>query len=263
MPTNQQRREAAKRKLERQQQRREEQARRRRKIGVIIAAAAVVALLAAVLVVVTISRNSEPAAAAAACTFPPDTAQPAARPVSPPSTTDPPKQGSVTVTLNTNQGPIPLTLDRAKAPCTVESFVNLAGAGFFTGTPCHRLTTTPPLQVLQCGDPTGTGRGGPGYFVPDEPPTDLAPAANGTAVYPRGVVAMANKGTPTSGGSQFFLVYANSQLPPDYTVFGTIGDAGLAVLDKVAAGGDDGSFAATAGGGAPKIKVTIDSVTAS
>ena len=68
--------------------------------------------------------------------------------------------------------PIGLTLNNAKAPCTVNSFASLAGQGYFDDTSCHRLTTAPALEVLQCGDPTGTGTGGPGYTIPDETPTD-------------------------------------------------------------------------------------------
>ncbi len=255
MPTNQQRREAAKRKLERQQQRREEQARRRRKGTVIIAVVLVAGLVIGAATWLIIARNE---ASKASCEFPPSAGQAAAKPVSPPPETRPSKEGTVAVTLNTSQGAIPLTLDRAKAPCTVESFVHLAGSGYFNDSPCHRLTTQPPLQVLQCGDPTGAGTGGPGYFVPDEPPTDLAPAEGGS-IYPRGVVAMANTGLPNSGGSQFFLVYADTTLPPDYTIFGTIGEPGLQTIEKVAAGGDDGSF--SAGGGKPNIPVTIQTAT--
>jgi peptidyl-prolyl cis-trans isomerase B (cyclophilin B) len=254
VPTNQQRREAAKRRLERQQQRREEQARRRRKITVITAV-----VLAGVLVIgsatwLIVARN---AAASTNCQFPPSPGQAAAKPVSPPPNTSASKEGTVAVMLNTSQGAIPLTLDRAKAPCTVESFVHLARSGYFDGSPCHRLTTQAPLQVLQCGDPTGTGTGGPGYFVPDEPPTDLAAGAGGS-IYPRGAVAMAKTALPNTGGSQFFLVYADSTLPPEYTVFGTVGEAGLQVLDKIAAGGQDGSFEAQAGGGKPNLPVTIE-----
>ena len=91
--------------------------------------------------------------------------------------------------------------------------------------------------MLQCGDPTGTGTGGPGYTIPDELPTDAGPSPRAAAVtYPRGTVAMAKTAQPNSGGSQFFLVYADSTLPPDYTVFGTIDDAGLATIDAIAAG---------------------------
>jgi peptidyl-prolyl cis-trans isomerase B (cyclophilin B) len=117
--------------------------------------------------------------------------------------------------------------------------------------------------VLQCGDPTGTGTGGPGYTIADEPPTDLAPAATGggTVIYPRGTVAMAKTAAPNSGGSQFFLVYADSTLPPQYTVFGTIDEAGLATVDTVAGAGSDESNGA--GDGKPNTPVTIQSATVS
>ena len=259
MPTNQQRREAAKRKLERQQQRREEQSRRRRKITVITAAVLVSALVIASATWLIVARN---AAASTSCQFPPSPGQAAAKPVTAPENTSASREGTVTVTLATNQGAIPLTLDRAKAPCTVESFVHLAGAGYFDGSPCHRLTTQPPLQVLQCGDPTGSGTGGPGYFVPDEPPTDLQPGAGGS-VYPRGAVAMANTGLPNSGGSQFFLVYADSTLPPNYTIFGTIGEPGLQTIEQVAAAGHDGSYEPQPGGGRPNDPVTVETATVS
>ena len=178
-----------------------------------------------------------------------------------------PNTGTVTVTLRTTQGDIPMTLNRAQAPCTVQSFVFLAQKTFFDNTPCHRLTADPGLSVLQCGDPTGSGEGGPGFTIPDEKPTGLAPAPNGqpgtpTVIYPAGTVAMANTGQPDSGGSQFFLVYADSQLPPDYTVFGTVSPAGMTTLNKIAAGGivpgtDPSSGQATDTDGKPKLPVTI------
>jgi peptidyl-prolyl cis-trans isomerase B (cyclophilin B) len=94
--------------------------------------------------------------------------------------------------------------------------------------------------VLQCGDPTGTGEGGPGYRYKDELPTDLLPAptdpTGARRIYPRGTLAMANAG-PDTNGSQFFLVYADSALRPNYTIFGTVHRAGLATLDRIAAGG--------------------------
>lgn len=167
--------------------------------------------------------------------------QDAARDVQPPADTDPPTTGTVPLTLDTSVGAIGLTLDRSQAPCGVENLVSLAQQDYFDDTPCHRLTTQ-GIFVLQCGDPTGTGKGGPGYTVPDEFPTDLRPAEGmgpGTVVYPRGTVAMANTGQPHSGGSQFFLVYQDSPLAPEYTVLGTIDDAGLAELDKVAAAGTE------------------------
>lgn len=173
------------------------------------------------------------------------------------------KSGTVNVVLHTSQGDIPITMPRAQAPCTVASFDFLAGKGFFNQSPCHRLTTADSLKVLQCGDPTGTGTGGPGYTIPDENPTNLpaAPDGQGADVYAAGTVAMANTGQPHSGGSQFFLVYANSELPPTYAVFGQVSPAGLTVLNKVAAGGvvpgDNGPQ-----DGAPVRKVTITSATA-
>jgi peptidyl-prolyl cis-trans isomerase B (cyclophilin B) len=159
----------------------------------------------------------------------------------------------------TDQGRVGLQLDNAKAPCTVNSFASLAQQGFFNDTPCHRLTTSPSLAVLQCGDPTGQGTGGPGYQFANEYPTNQYPpgdpALQQPIVYPRGTLAMANAG-PDTNGSQFFLVYKDSQLPPNYTAFGTIDQTGLATLDKIAAAG-------VAGGGAdgkPATPVTITSV---
>jgi peptidyl-prolyl cis-trans isomerase B (cyclophilin B) len=167
--------------------------------------------------------------------------EPAARPV--PLPRDPrhtPDHGTVTATLITNLGLIPLTLDRAEAPCTVQSFLHLVRHGFYNRTICHRLTTYPTLKVLQCGDPTGTGEGGPGYRYKDELPTNLPPAPTDPTgvrkVYARGVLAMANAG-PDTNGSQFFLVFANSALRPNYTIFGSVRPLGLRTLDRIAAGG--------------------------
>jgi len=165
----------------------------------------------------------------------------AARPV--PLPRDPhhtPNRGTVTVTLFTNVGLIPLTLDRAQAPCTVLSFLHLTRHGFYNRTICHRLTTYPTLSVLQCGDPSGTGEGGPGYRYKDELPTNLPPAptdpTGARRVYARGVLAMANAG-PDTNGSQFFLVFADSALRPNYTIFGSVRPLGLRTLDRIAAGG--------------------------
>lgn len=80
-------------------------------------------------------------------------------------------------------------------------------------------------------------------------------------MYPRGALAMAKASAPNTGGSQFFLVYADSQLPPDYTIFGTVAEPGIRVLEKIAAAGDDGAYAATAGGGKPKLATTLQTVT--
>uniref|UniRef100_UPI0005BADD8F peptidylprolyl isomerase n=1 Tax=Nocardia thailandica TaxID=257275 RepID=UPI0005BADD8F len=147
----------------------------------------------------------------------------------------------------TTCGTIDLALDAAAAPRTVNSFAFLAGEGYFDHTRCHRLTTE-GIYVLQCGDPTASGRGGPGYRFPDE---NLA-----GATYPAGTVAMANAG-PGTNGSQFFLVYRDSRLPPNYTPFGRV-TAGLDVLTGVAAAGVAGG----GGDGTPAADVVLNRVTA-
>ncbi|GAB3767239.1 peptidyl-prolyl cis-trans isomerase B (cyclophilin B) [Nocardioides ginsengisegetis] len=156
--------------------------------------------------------------------------------------------GQEKVTISTSAGDITATLDADKTPCTVNSFVSLADQGYFDGTECHRLTTQ-GIFVLQCGDPTGTGAGGPGYAFDDE--------LDGSETYGAGTLAMANAG-PNTNGSQFFLVYADSQLPPAYTVFGHIDDAGLKVVKGIA----DKGTADGGPDGAPKDKVEISSVKA-
>ena len=151
-------------------------------------------------------------------------------------------------TIATNRGDIKIKLLNSAATCTVNSFVSLAEQNYFNSTSCHRLTTK-GIYVLQCGDPTGTGSGGPGYSFNDE---NLAGATYKTAT-----VAMANSG-PNTNGSQFFLVYKNSPLPPSYTPFGTI-DGGLNVIQQVAKAGSDNANGP--GDGHPKDKVTIERVT--
>ncbi len=155
----------------------------------------------------------------------------------------------VDVTVATSVGDLPLSLDPTSAPCTVSSFMSLASQGYFDDTSRHRLTGGGGLSVLQCGDPTGTGGGGPGYSFEDELTSD--------ETYPAGTLAMANAG-PNTNGSQFFMVYADSQLPPAYTVFGTIGAEGLTVLEEVAAAGSD--EANGPGDGAPNTPVEITGV---
>lgn len=200
-----------------------------------------------------------PATLGSNCQYP-ATTEPASKPAKPPRTgrvpTDP---AVVSASIMTNEGGIGLQLDNGKAPCTVNNFASLAQQGYFDRTTCHRLTTGPELGVLQCGDPSGTGTGGPGYRFPNEYPTNqfrLADPALLTPVrYPRGTIAMANYG-PGTNGSQFYLVYKDSSLPPTYTVFGKIDATGLATLDKIAAAGvADGSE-----DGEPAQEVTIESV---
>lgn len=160
-----------------------------------------------------------------------------------------PNTGTVTYTVTLNEGPVAITMDRAKTPCTVNSFGSLAAQGWFDKTQCHRLVDQ-GIFVLQCGDPTGTGRGGPGYRFADE--------LTGKETYPAGTVAMANSGPGTAtNGSQFFFVFADTKLPAGYTVFGTMDQAGLATIKKIAAQGHEGA----GGEGKPKNEARITSVT--
>ncbi|MFP5283360.1 MAG: peptidylprolyl isomerase, partial [Actinomycetes bacterium] len=156
----------------------------------------------------------------------------AARPVEPPSSTGAPTSGTVTYVLTMTEGDVAITLDRAKAPCTAHSFESLAAQGYFDNTRCHRLADS-GIFVLQCGDPTGTGDGGPGYTFADE--------TDGTETYGQGVVAMANAG-PNTNGSQFFLVWQDSSaMKPNHTIFGTMNEASRQVVARMAAEGQDGS----------------------
>ncbi len=158
----------------------------------------------------------------------------AAKPVQPPPTTGVPTSGTVRYVLQMTEGKVTITMDRAKAPCTINSFVSLARQGYFDQTRCHRLADS-GIFILQCGDPTGTGQGGPGY--------EFANETDGTESYTRGVVAMANAG-PGTNGSQFFLVWDDStslNQAPDYTIFGTLDAASRDVVAAMAAEGQDGS----------------------
>ena len=154
-----------------------------------------------------------------------------------------------TFTLTTNCGEIQIEADGISAPLTVISMSYLANKGFFDKSPCHRLTTQ-GISVLQCGDPSGTGAGGPAYTAPDE----NLPKGTGN-IYPAGSVAMANSG-PNTNGSQFFIVYDdNSQLGPNYTLWGKV-VKGLEIVKAVAALGSDNSN--PAGGGVPNQPITIE-----
>jgi len=297
VPTNQQRRATAKRKLERQLERQKKQARTRRILVIAGGSIVAVAVIAAVVIAIVNTKHEHKSNTAAATTTPaasssdatttpagptppvpplpqftpsanlgancqyPASPDQAAKPTKPPRTgkipTDPATQSASMVTT---QGNIGLLLANNESPCTVNSFASLAGQKWFNDTKCHRLTTSPDLGVLQCGDPKGDGTGGPGYGFGNEYPTDQYapndPKLQEAVLYPRGTLAMANSGQPNSNGSQFFMVYKDSKLPPEYTVFGTIQADGLATLDKiakagVAGGGDDGP---------PALDVTITSL---
>lgn len=158
-----------------------------------------------------------------------------------PADPDPtPTDGKVAFELVTSQGPIPMVMDRAQAPCTVQSMEHLVREGYYDNTVCHRLTAYSTLKVLQCGDPFAASVGSPGYRYKDELPTGL-PKWEGhkdptREVYPRGTLAMANAG-PDTNGSQFFLVYEDSALPPNYSIFGCVHPVGMETLDGIVENG--------------------------
>ncbi|WP_076477716.1 peptidylprolyl isomerase [Williamsia sterculiae] len=205
------------------------------------------------------------------------------------------KEGTEKATFTTSQGAITMSLDRASAPCNVAAIGALIGDKYFDNTSCHRMTEgddSGKLAVLQCGDPTGTGVGTPGWTSPDEFPKNLKTlpqdeqsAAYGLpqkAIYPRGSVAIAN-GYQSAGGqevgqntgaSQFFIAIKDAQLPPNYSLVGKVDDAGMKVIDKIYAGGvtpgvqpsrdqQTGAvtgFQQTPGDGKPKTPVDISTV---
>lgn len=259
----------AQRKAQRRAQRQAERERRRRMLAITVTS--IVAVLAVVGGVFLIAANtgddSTPAAdgpSASAPTSLPSTAGPDDKPKSIPTALAPaPKRptalpaevdctykasteaaskkvkapangkarasGHSAVTLDTSVGDLHLSLDSSLAPCAVKSFLSLVGQKYFDGTTCHRMTVGAGLQVLQCGDPSGTGSGGPGYRFADEVYPELK--------YGRGILAMANAGKDTNG-SQFFIVYGDGlALDPAYTAFGTVDEASLKLIDKVAQAG--------------------------
>ncbi len=196
----------------------------------------------------TPSPSSTPAMVDGKCVYIPGGT--AARKVSlPPAKPD--TKARYVATVKTNRGNIVIDLLNSQAPCTVNSFVALSSQGFYNKTPCPRLSNSGGLYILQCGDPTGTTSGGPGYEFASENLTG--------ATYPAGTIAMANSGAPDSNGSQFFIVFQNTSLSPSYTPFGRV-VSGLDILQNVGKRGF-GPPLSSAGGGAPKEKVEIDSVT--
>ena len=277
-----QRRQARERYRRQQEQRlaRQQQIRRRWAIGTV--AVLVAALVGTLLVVFLPGGSSKKASASASkspsasptasatavaepahhCSY--TAATPVAKKVSFPPTA-PDYNAGYQATINTNLGKITFNLLNSKATCTVNSFVHLAEAGYFNNTQCHRLVSS-GIYVLQCGDPYATataklscsttsniGSGTPGYDFASENLTG--------AKYPAGTVAMANEGTAGSNGSQFFIVYKDSTsgLTASYTPFATV-SSGLGIVQNVAKDGYSCQYAQS-GGGAPKEKVIIDSVT--
>lgn len=208
--------------------------------------------------------KDEPAEGQVDCTY--ATAANAApdRDVTPP-TADQPAEGTTSVSFTINGGEIPMTFENASAPCTVAAVTSLVEQGFYDDTPCHRITVSESpeeLAVLQCGDPTGQGTSGPGFTIEDELPTGLADSSmSGASLYPRGTVAMAKTAAPDSAGSQFFLVYADSALPPEYAVLGTIDESGMAVLDQIADAGAKSDDPSSPDSQVPRDEVRISEAT--
>jgi peptidyl-prolyl cis-trans isomerase B (cyclophilin B) len=268
----QRRRQLAREKYQRQQERRVQQRQKARRRTAWIAGTVVVVLAAAGVAWASVGLTSDGSPKAAAASPTPTAAASASasagpNPCAAPAAGTPgtkqwksePKMGidtakAYTLKLSTTCGEVDLKLNAAKAPHTVNSFAFLAGQGYFDHTKCHRLVTA-NIYVLQCGDPQGTGSGGPGYTIPDENLASLGKAnSKGTVTYPAGTVAMANTGSPHTGGSQFFLVYKASPLAPSYTPFGTVDAAGMKVLAKIAGAGVSGGGS----DGSPNAHVVID-----
>lgn len=272
MPTNQQRREAAKRKLERQLVRRQQQERRRRQRLLVVGVVAAVLVVSGAVWLIFADHSSPSTSEASGadatstltsgapttpCSYP--ASGTAAKAVSAPDNLSPLNSGTVQAEITLNGSAVPITLDRATAPCGVNAFLSLAQQGFYNDTTCWRLTKSPGLNVLQCGDPSGQGNGGPGYSYASEPPTGNVDPTTGQSTgdsYPVGTIALANAGASDTG-SQFFIVYGDSPgLTPQYTVLGKVDGNGMDVIQQIAAGG-------TANGaqdGAPATTATISKV---
>jgi peptidyl-prolyl cis-trans isomerase B (cyclophilin B) len=275
---------AARARLEREMRARQEHAsqRRRRRTVALFSGLSVVLVIGLVALLINVFNSGghnvavgPTANAPAKCTWTPnpalkgDAANPKNKTLvdtgSPPDTTVP-HNGYADMVMNTSQGQITIRLDVTHAPCSAASFAFLAGKKYFDGSKCHRITTA-GIYVLQCGDPSGTGTGGPSYtYAAENLPTDQQPN------YPLGVVAMANPGNKDLNGSQFFIVYKDtpmsvdesgnpvSNLTSDYTVIGTV-VGGMDVVQKVAAGGVIPSDPQNPNDGAPKLPVKISTMT--
>ncbi|GIJ74236.1 peptidylprolyl isomerase [Virgisporangium ochraceum] len=263
----------ARAKLDRQIARRAAAARRKRQIqaGTAAGLALVLIVLGALWFGGVFEGDKDPAPQGSGqCAWNENTGGQNVKDVGRPPNDDLPTTGIETMTITTNQGVIKAAIDVSKVPCTAASFSFLSGKGYFDNTPCHRLTTDGGGFVLQCGDPSGSGSGGPGYRFADEnlptattpPSTDPSASASppaAPALYKRGMIAMANSGEDTNG-SQFFIVYKDSPaFEAKYTVLGNITE-GLEVVDKIAESGvAEGSE--KPGDGKPKVEVTIQKLT--
>jgi peptidyl-prolyl cis-trans isomerase B (cyclophilin B) len=261
---------AARARLEKEMAERAAAARKRRQRQAIIGSALAVIVIAGVAfwVVSTVGSDDDGKSADAgapagtvACTWNPEDAAAGGKIVDV-GTPGPnaPNTGTATMTISTTVGNLVATVDRAKAPCTAAAFEYLSSKKFWDGTKCHRLVTE-GSKVLQCGDPSAKGKGyretdgtgGPSFrYAEENLPTSANPA------YPRGTIAMAKTQAPASTGSQFFIVYGDTQLPPDYTVLGTI-TKGMEFVDQVAKAGTDN--ANQPGDGHPKKEIGIKTLT--
>jgi peptidyl-prolyl cis-trans isomerase B (cyclophilin B) len=258
--TREQERARARRRYERQQatlaQRESDHARRMRLVAIVTVILLVFGVAGVLGVIYANDPEPEaPTTTAAGCELPPAALGTGAQLSLPEASTA--KGKTYVATVTTNCGDIELTLDGEKAPQAVASFIELSKQNYYLNAPCHRLTTDASLKVLQCGDPTGTGQGTPGYgFAVENAPKD--------GTYPRGTLAMARTTDPKKGnGGQFFIVYGDSTLPdPDgYTVFGTV-TSGLDIVDKIAAAGvAPGGASATDGFPAAPISILRVAVT--
>jgi peptidyl-prolyl cis-trans isomerase B (cyclophilin B) len=271
-------RKLARAKLDRQQARRYAKARRNRRLQAGLGALLVVVVAAVVILITSgvFSGKPAPKVAASTCQWNAPLNTQSLTDVGKPPTSGEPRSGTENMTITTNQGTVAVSLDLSQSPCAAASLSFLAGKNFFDNTKCSRLTTSGSF-LLQCGDPKGDGSGGPAYtfaneYVPTGPTASASPSASAAAsadpsatpatsqvIYPRGTVAMFNT-APDTNGSQFFIVYKDSALDPNYSVIGTV-SSGLDVVDKIAAAGAVDSSGAKATDGTPKTDVTIQTLT--
>lgn len=198
----------------------------------------------------TPSGSPTPSAKPGECLYQSDGQPPARNVTAPPA--KPKYDSDVKVVFTTNLGKLPAVLDGKNAPCAVNAVTSLATQHYYNRTPCHRIAIVANgFHIIQCGDPSGTGTGGPGYAYAEE--------VKNTTTYPTGTIAMANTGQPNSTGSQFFIVFGKTQLGPNYTVLGQLTPEGLKTAKqigkKLLKGKDKASY-----DGPPAVALTIEQV---
>ena len=267
---------AARARLEKEMAERATSAKKRRQRQAIIGSALAVVVIAGAAVWIVTALGSDdddagqntaaaPPAGTVACQWIPEDGSTGAKDkdvgTPPPNA---PNTGTSTLTMDTGLGAITATVDLAKAPCTGAAFTYLASKKFWDNSKCHRLTTE-GIKVLQCGDPSASGKGyrdtdgtgGPSFrYAEENLPADAA--TNGKPAYPKGTIAMAKTSAPSTTGSQFFIVYEDTELPPEYTVLGTI-TKGMEIVESVAKAGTDNANGQ--GDGHPKKEIDIKTLT--